>query len=323
MRTRRLGSHGPELSVVGFGAWEAGGVGWGPAPPEQQLVDAIRGGLDGGINWIDTAEAYGSGRSEEIVGKAVRDRRDDVLIATKVAPDASGVRRDEVRRACEESLRRLGTDRIDLYQVHWPSRDVPLEETWEAMARLVDDDLVRWIGVSNYDEEQIERCERIRHVDSLQPHFSMLHLGNRDLIRWCGERGVGVVAYGPLAYGLLSGKIAAETTFDRSDWRSGRGGVSYYEQMFAPGKIERSLAVVDGLRPIAERLGITVAQLALAWTLRDDRVTSALIGASSVAQLENNLAAVKNLEFTPEELEAIDADAVEAGINLWKKSSDA
>ena len=307
MRTTRLGSQGPELSAVGFGAWEAGGVGWGPAPPEDQLVDAIRGGLDAGINWIDTAEGYGSGRSEEIVGKAVRDRRDDVVIATKVAPDATGVRSEEVRRACEQSLRRLGTDRIDLYQVHWPSRDVPLEETWEAMARLVEDGLVRWIGVSNYDEEQIERCESIRHVDSLQPHFSMLHLGNRDLIRWCGERGVGVVAYGPLAYGLLSGKITTDTTFDRSDWRSGRGGVSYYAQMFAPGKIERSLAVVDGLRPIAERLGISVAQLALAWTFHQDGVTSAIAGSTKPDHVRQNAGAgdVTLDEATLEEIEEL------------------
>ncbi len=307
MQKQRLGSLGPEISVVGFGAWEAGGGGGGPPPPEEQLVDAIRAGLDAGINWIDTAEVYGNGRSEEVVGKAVGDRRDEVVIATKVAPDGTGVRRSEVRRACEGSLRRLGTDRIDLYQVHWPSPHVPLEETWEAMAALVDDGLVRWVGVSNYREEQIERCESIRHVDSLQPHFSMLHPGNRDLIRWCGERGVGVVTYGPLAYGLLTGKITKETKFDRSDWRSGVGAGSYYRDMFAPGKIERSLAVVDGLRPIAERLGISVAQLALAWTFHQEGVTSAIAGSTKPDHVRQNAAAgdVELDEATLSEIEEL------------------
>ena len=291
MQTKPLGSHGPELSVVGFGAWEAGGEAWGPNPSDEEVVAAIRGALDAGINWIDTAELYGDGKSEELVGRAVEGRRDEVVIATKVAPDGTGVRADEVRRACEASLKRLGTDRIDVYQIHWPSPDVPLEETWEAMAGLQDDGLVRWIGVSNYNREQIERCEAVRHVDSLQPHFSMLHPGNRDVIRWCAERGVGVVAYGPLAFGLLTGAITTETTFDRSDWRSGRGGVRYYGQMFAPGKIERSLAVVDGLRPIAERLGTTVAQLALAWTFHQEGVTSAIAGSRNAEHVRQNAGA--------------------------------
>ncbi|HEX2031009.1 MAG TPA: aldo/keto reductase [Actinomycetota bacterium] len=292
MQTKRLGSQGPELSVVGFGAWEAGGKGWGPNPPDEDVIAAIRTALDAGMNWIDTAELYGDGKSEELVGRAVEGHRDDVVIATKVAPDGTGVRADEVRRACEASLKRLGTDRIDLYQVHWPSPDVPLEETWEAMAGLQDDGLVRWIGVSNYREAQIERCEAVRHVDSLQPHFSMLHPGNRELIRWCGERGVGVVAYGSLAYGLLTGAITMDTDFDRSDWRSGQAEqTSYYRSMFAPGKKERSLAVVDALRPIGDRLGLTVAQLALAWTFHQPGVTSAIAGSRNAGHVRQNAAA--------------------------------
>jgi aryl-alcohol dehydrogenase-like predicted oxidoreductase len=307
MRTKRLGSQGPELSVAGFGAWEAGGRGWGPNPPDDEVIDAMRTGLDAGINWIDTAEQYGDGKSEQLVGRAVEGRRDEVVIATKVAPDVSGVRRDEVRRACDGSLKRLGVDRIDLYQVHWPSSEVPLEETWEAMSSLVDEGLVRWIGVSNYNREQVERCEAIRHVDSLQPHFSMLHPGNRDLIRWCGEQGIGVVTYGPLAYGLLTGAITAETRFDRSDWRSGRGGVSYYAQMFAPGKLERSLRVVDGLRPIAERLGVTVAQVALAWTAHQPGVTSAIAGSRNAKHVRQNAEAgdIQLDDVTLEEIERL------------------
>ena len=151
---------------------------------------------------------------------------------------------DQIRRACEASLERLQTDRIDLYQLHWPdSTGVPLEETWEAMAGLVEEGLVGSIGVSNFPVPFIERCMAIRHVDSLQPNFSLLYLELRDAIRWCGDRGIGVVAYGPLAFGLLTGAIDKGTEFHPRDWRSGGGGMSYYDRLFAPGKIERSLAV--------------------------------------------------------------------------------
>lgn len=301
MRIRRLGSGGPEISAIGFGAWEAGGSEWGPNPPDDQVIEAIRAGLDAGITWIDTAEVYGDGTSEELVGRAVEGRRDDLVIATKVAPrpDGTGFRGDEVRAACEGSLKRLGTDRIDLYQLHWRDPRVPVEETWEAMARLVVDGLVRAIGVSNFDQELIERCEAIRHVDSLQPHFSMLRLENRDLIKWCGERGTGVVAYAPLGYGLLTGAISKDTQFHPRDWRS-RGG-----RMFAPGKLERSLAVVDGLRPIAERLGITLAQLALAWTVHQPGVTAAIAGSRNPEHVRENAAAgdVQLDERTLQEIE--------------------
>jgi aryl-alcohol dehydrogenase-like predicted oxidoreductase len=308
MRMQRLGSSGPELSVVGFGAWEAGGEVWGPNPSEEVVVDAMRAGLDAGISWIDTAEVYGNGLSETIVGKAVAGR-EDASVATKVAPrpDGTGFRPDEVRRACRASLDRLGRDHIDLYQLHWRDEDLPVEETWGAMAELVDDGLVRHIGVSNFDRELIERCESIRHVDSLQPHFSMLYLRHRDLIRWCGERGTGVVCFGPLAYGLLTGVIGSDTEFDRRDWRGGGSGMSYYRDLFAPGKFERSLAVVDALRPMADRLGITLAQLALAWVAHQPGVTAAIAGSRNPEHVRQNAEAgdVDLDQDTLEEIEAI------------------
>jgi aryl-alcohol dehydrogenase-like predicted oxidoreductase len=309
MRMRRLGSAGPKISVVGFGAWEAGGDAWGPNPSDDEVVLAMRAALDAGITWIDTAEVYGDGRSEELVGRAIDGRREGVVVATKVAPrpEGSGFRRDEVRAACDGSLKRLGVEHIDLYQLHWRDDDVPVEETWEAMAALVEEGLVRHIGVSNFDEDLIVRCEAIRHVDSLQPHFSMLHLRNRDLIRWCGERGTGVVAYGPLGFGLLTGGVDMETQFDPRDWRSGRSGNGSYRRFFAPGKRERSLAVVDGLRPIAERLGITVGQLALAWTFHQEGVTSAIAGSRNPDHVRENAAAgdVELDRQTLDELEAV------------------
>ncbi len=312
MRTRKLGSNGPEMSVVGFGAWEAGGgKEWGRSPPEDQVVAAIRTVLDTGIDWIDTAEVYGRGRSEELVGKALAGHRDEVLIASKVAPAPAGTgfRPAEVRRACEASLKRLTTDRIDLYQLHWPDdTGVPVEETWEAMAALVDDGLVRYTGVSNFDRELIERCLAIRHVDSLQPEFSMLKLENRELIRWCAEQGVGVVAYAPLAFGLLTGAITAETRFNEGDHRGGKGeDVENYEALFAPGKIERSLAVVEDLRGIAERLGATVAQLALAWNFHQPGVTSAIAGSRNPEHVAHNAGAgdIDLDALTLEELEGV------------------
>jgi aryl-alcohol dehydrogenase-like predicted oxidoreductase len=286
LRTAKLGSNGPELSVVGFGAWEAGmAADWGTPPPEDQVVRAIATVLETGINWIDTAEVYGDGRSETLVARALRGRRDDVLIATKVAPrrEGTGFRAEQVRRACEKSLKRLSIDRIDLYQLHWPdSTGVPVEETWAAMASLVEEGLVGAIGVSNFDQALIERCHAVRHVDSLQQEFSMLAPQDRELIRWCGDQGIGVLAYGPLAYGLLTGAITADTEFDRGDFRRGE------TSLFGEGHRERSLAVVDAMRPIAERLGISVAQLTLAWTFHQPGVTSAIAGSRNPDHVRSN-----------------------------------
>lgn len=312
MRTQRLGSEGPELSVIGFGTWEAGQRFWGSNPPDDQVVEAIRAGLDAGISWIDTAETYGSGRSEELVAQAIAGR-DEVFVATKVAPRpiGSGFRAEQVREAAEGSLKRLGVDAIGLLQLHWRDDRVPIEETWEAMAGLVDDGLVRHIGVSNHREPEIERCLAIRHVDSLQPHFSMLHPGNAELIRWCNERGIGVVPYGSLAYGLLTGTIDENTEFEGDDWRSGTGQADYYDQLFAPGKIEKSLAVVDAIRPIAERLGVTLAQLALAWTFHQPGVTSAIVGSRDPGHARQN-AEAGDVELDEATLEELD-DAVKLG----------
>jgi aryl-alcohol dehydrogenase-like predicted oxidoreductase len=288
--TAKLGSQGPDLSVIGFGAWEAGmGREWDDAPPEEQVIRAIATVFETGINWIDTAEVYGNGTSERLVARAVAGRRDEILIATKVAPspDGSGFRAGQVHQACRKSLERLSTDRIDLYQLHWPDESgVSIEETWGAMASLVDEGLVRHIGVSNFDRDLIERCLAVRHVDSLQQEFSMLVLDDRELIRWCGDQGIGVLAYGPLAYGLLTGAITSNTKFARGDHRRVEKG-----RLFGPGKRERSLAVVEGLAPVAERLGITVSQLALAWTEHQPGVTSAIAGSRNPEHVRSNAAA--------------------------------
>src|SRR3954447_15084992 len=243
MRARTLGSSGPELSVIGFGAWEAGsGEEWGSARPDQHAIDARHAGLEAGMNWIDTAEVYGDGHSEEVVGRAIASLPGDVLVATKLAPrpEGSGFRPEEVELGIRNSLKRLGLDSVDLYQLHWPDdTGVPIEDTWGAMADLVDQGLVGAIGVSNFDRELIERCEAVRHVDSLQAQLSMLHLDEADLIRWCGENGTGEVSYAPLGYGLLTGAITKDTTFDPTDFRGGHDQGEEWQRTFAPGKIDR------------------------------------------------------------------------------------
>lgn len=308
MKLRKLGSDGPELSVIGFGAWEAGGgAEWGAAPPDDRVIEAIRAGLEAGISWIDTAEVYGAGHSEELVGRAVAGRRDHTMIFTKVAPDegGSGFRPEQIRHACEASLKRLGTDWIDLYQLHWPDPTVPVEDSWGAMTELVADGLVRWIGVSNFDSGLLRRCLAVRHVDSLQQEFSMLELDHRELIRSCGELGVGVLSYAPLAYGLLTGAITRDTRFDETDFRGGAQEDETWAELFAPGKLERSLAVVDGLRPIAERLGMTIAQLALAWNVHQPGVTGAIAGSRNPDHVREN-AAAGGIELEEDDLEELE-----------------
>jgi aryl-alcohol dehydrogenase-like predicted oxidoreductase len=288
MRTRRLGAQGPEISVVGYGAWEAGGTAWGPNESDEAVIAAIRAALDAGISWIDTAEVYGDGVSEGLVGRAVRGRREAVTIASKVAPqpEGSGFRPEQVRAACDGSLARLGVDELDLYQLHWPDETgIPVEDTWGAMTELQDAGKVRAIGVSNFDRDLIGRCLAIRHVDSLQPEFSMLDRRHADLIRWCGEQGIGVVSYGPLAYGLLTGAIGPDTTFAEGDWRGRPQDEGPYADL--PG----SLAIVDRLRPVAERVGCTLAQLALAWNAHQPGVTSAIAGSRNAEHVRANAGA--------------------------------
>jgi methylglyoxal reductase len=308
MRYRSLGSQGEAISVIGYGAWEAGGQAWGANPSDDQVIEAMHSGFDAGINWIDTAEIYGSGRSEELIGRAIRDRP-EVLVFTKVAsaPRGSGYEPAHIRRAAEASLQRLRRDAIDLYQLHWADETtVPLEETWTAMAELVDSRLARWIGVSNFSSEQIARCERIRHVDSLQPQLSMLWQERRPLLDFCTENGTGVIAYGPLAYGLLTGAITRATSFPDGDWRSGKHGLRAYGQLFAPGRFEANLDVVDALKPLADRLEVSLPQLALAWLLHQDGITGAIAGSRSPRHVRENAAAAE-LTISPDVLRQIDA----------------
>jgi aryl-alcohol dehydrogenase-like predicted oxidoreductase len=292
--------------VVGYGAWEAGGDFWGPNESDDMVIAAIQAGVESGMNWVDTAEVYGKGQSEKLVGKAVADMRDQVLIFTKVAPrpEGTGFRPDQVRKAIGASLERLGTDHVDLYQLHWPDRSVPLEETWSAMAEIQDEGLARHIGLSNANRAMVERCLDIRHVDSVQNKFSLLQQDDRDdLLPSLAELGVGYLAYSPLGLGILTGAITKETQFHPQDFRGGgRGSVP---ENFKPQKLASSLAKVEKLRPIAERLGTTLAPLAVRWVVEQTGVTAAIAGSRKAHHVGSN-ATAGDLRLDRQTLDEID-----------------
>lgn len=307
MEMRKVGNKGPEVSVVGYGAWEAGGDFWGPNESDEAVLASMRAAIDAGMSWIDTAEVYGRGRSERLVGQAVAGRRQEVLVFTKVAPrpGGSGFEPGQVKKAIRASLDRLGMEYVDLYQLHWPDRSVPLEDTWGAMAELMGDGLTRHIGVSNFNRALVERCLEIRHVDSVQHKFSLLHQEDRDdLLPWLHESGIGYLAYSPLGLGLLTGAITKETTFGDQDFRGGGRGEAPRD--FRPANLARILKRVDKLRPIADRLGTTVAPLALRWVVEQTGVTAAIAGSRKADHVRSNSTA-GDLRLDRQTLEEIDA----------------
>jgi aryl-alcohol dehydrogenase-like predicted oxidoreductase len=317
--TRRLGSGGPEITTVGFGAWAIGGGGWafswGPTD-DAESVTAIRHAIGKGVNWVDTAAVYGYGHSEEVVGRALADipASERPLVFTKCGlrwNDADrmempkrSLRPASIREECAASLRRLRVERIDLYQFHWPDETgTPVEDSWAEMQRLVAEGKVRWVGVSNFDVGLLERCERVRHVDSLQPPFSMIHRGAAaSQVPWCAAHGTGVIVYSPMQSGLLTDSFTAARVkaFAPDDWR-GR-----YSDEFRPPKLERNLSLRDGLRPIAAKHGVTVASVAVAWTLAWPGVTGAIVGARSPKQVDGWLGAL-GLRLDEADLAAIAA----------------
>lgn len=306
--TRMLGASGPQLTTVGFGAWAVGGdwkYGWGPQEDVASIA-AIHRAVELGINWIDTAAVYGLGHSEEVVGRAIAGMSEPPLIFTKggLVWGSDGIPSQslrQVRREVEDSLRRLGVERIDLYQYHWPDlTKLPVEESWGVMADLVREGKVRWAGVSNYDVAMLARCEPILHVDSLQPPFNLIQrdLGGA-LLEWCRAHGTGVIPYSPMMSGLLTGTFSAErmASLAPTDWRHG------FPEFKTP-RLARNLAVQEALRPIAERHRVSVAAVAIAWTLAWPGVTGAIVGARSAEQVEGWLPAAR-LTLTEADLDEI------------------
>ena len=294
--TSVLGTTGFEITRLGLGAWAIGGGGvqggWGPQDDDES-VRAIHHAVERGVNWIDTAAAYGLGHAEVVVGRAVADlpEADRPYVFTKcgLVWDEGGttVRNvlapDSIRRECDDSLRRLGVEAIDLYQMHWPTwDDTPIEDSWSTMAELVEAGKVRAIGLSNFSIDELERCEPIRHVDTLQPELNLISRdAAADRIPWAEEHDTGVIVYSPMASGLLTGRFSAErlAALTDDDWR--RGHANFQEPAFS-----RNLALVERLGPVAERLGCSLPELAVAWTLAWPGVTGAIVGARSPEQVD-------------------------------------
>ena len=311
MTVRGLGMSGVDVSAIGLGGYELGD---GDNLTIERAREIVTASLDAGVNWLDTAEVYLDTRNETAIGEAIFGIRDELIVATKVAPapDGTGLRAEQIEAACRASLQRLRTDRIDVYVVHWPDEDggVPLAETWGGMARLVDAGLVRAIGLSNYEMADIETCHTSRPVDVIQQGLSLIdHEEERPVVARCGELGIAAVIYEPLASGVLTGALTRETGHDQwgPEWHDSR----FYRRLFAGDRLDQSIALVDRIRPVAGRLGATVAQVAIAWVLRQPGVTSAICGTSSVAHALDNAGAVA-VELGDADLAELDAAAASA-----------
>jgi aryl-alcohol dehydrogenase-like predicted oxidoreductase len=317
MKTRKLGDTDLDMTIIGFGTWAIGGGNWGMGwgdQDERDSIAAIHEGLDQGINWIDTAHAYGFGESEEVVGKAVREYGGDVMVATKcgVLPneDRSPYRlisRKTILEEVEGSLRRLQTDCIDLYQLHWPEPPENVEEGWQTLLDLKQQGKIRWAGVCNFYEENLTRAEALGHVSSIQPQYSILDRRvEAGVVEWCREKNTGFLGYSPMHSGLLTGKVSREwyDGLPRNDWRKHKEGHPVTQYLQEP-HMDHFLAFVDELRSIAGESGHTVGQLAVSWVLSHSEVTSTIVGARRPGQISETAQAA-DWELSSNELERIE-----------------
>jgi aryl-alcohol dehydrogenase-like predicted oxidoreductase len=315
MRTVRLGQTDLQVSAIAFGTWAFGGD-WGAADVGDS-TDAIQHAIELGINFFDTAQGYGFGAAERLLADAlwVRTRREDVIIATKGGLRMDGDRllrdagRQWLRAGVESSLRNLRTDYIDLYQVHWPDLHTPPEETAAALEELVAEGKIRHVGVSNYDVDQMEALGRYGRVETLQPAYHLFHRDIEEkILRYTAEHDIGVLVYGPIAHGLLSGRMTASTTFDPDDWRG-------KSPDFTGENFRRNLAVVERLKELARERGVSLPQLAVAWTLAHPAVDVAIVGARRPVQLDGTAPAA-DIELTAADLQKIDAILADA-VPMW------
>ena len=318
---RPFGTTDMQISRVGFGAWAIGGggwaFGWGPQDDNESIA-AMNHAIERGVNWVDTAAVYGLGHSEKIIGRMLQAHpvNDRPYVFTKCGmvwgddPMKDAVKSlAHIRRECEDSLRRLGVDRIDLYQFHWPDETIPVEESWRIMEQLVEEGKVRAIGVSNFDASLLRKIEARRHVDSLQPPFSLIR---RDAaaaeIPWCNAHRTAVIVYSPMQNGILTDTFSADRVRKMADddWRK-RG------RNFQTPTLEKNIILRDALRPIAARHETTVAAVAVAWTLAWPGVTGAIVGARSPAQIDGWIGAA-NLDLTRADLEEIGTAVERLGV---------
>jgi aryl-alcohol dehydrogenase-like predicted oxidoreductase len=320
-QTKKLGNSDLEITSLGVGAWAMGGAGWQFAWGEQDDADsiaAIHAAVDAGIDWIDTAAVYGLGHSEEVVGRTLKQLSKKPYVFTKCERrwDENGkiygsLKAESIRQECEQSLRRLKIDVIDLYQIHWPEPDADIEEAWTEMARLQQEGKARWIGVSNFNVAQLKRAMKIAPVTSLQPPYSLLaRRVEEELLPFAHANRIGVIVYSPMRAGLLTGKMSKERALKlpKDDWRS-------RDKDFQEPNLSRNLKLVEVLRRIGERHGRTAGEVALAWTLNNPAVTGAIVGLRRAGQVQGTVGAL-TFRLTPDEVLEIEAffhEPVQAG----------
>jgi aryl-alcohol dehydrogenase-like predicted oxidoreductase len=311
MNTKKLGSSDLDITAIGIGSWAIGGGGWQfgwGAQDDKDSIAAIRAGLEKGINWIDTAAVYGFGHSEEMVAEAIRDTRTRPYVFTKCGrlgrADGSiygSLKSESVRKECEDSLRRLRLDTIDLYQMHWPDPDSDIEEGWTEMAKLQQEGKVRWIGVSNFNVAQMKRAQAIAPITSLQPPYSLVRPAVAgEILPYAQSQNIGVIVYSPMGAGLLTGKMTRERAgnFAEDDWR--KRNIEFQEP-----RLSRNLELVEVLRKIGQRHGRTPGEVAIAWTLKNPAVTAAIVGIRRPDQVEG-VAGALDFRLSASEIDEID-----------------
>ena len=307
--TKQLGNSDIHLTAIGFGAWAIGGGGWQygwGAQDDSESLAAIHRALEGGMNWIDTAAVYGLGHSEEIVGQALKKVSSKPYVFTKCSMVWGDDRKivnslKKVRVECEASLKRLGIEAIDLYQIHWPNPEPEIEEGWQAMADLQKEGKVRWLGVSNFNVAQMERAQKIAPISSLQPPYSMLNRNvETEILPICQEHNIGVINYSPMQSGLLTGAMTREriAKMPEDDHRRNR-------KEFTEPQLSKNLALADLLKGIGARHGVEAGVVAIAWTLRHPAVTAAIVGGRSGEQVEGVLPAAA-FRLSDDEFKGID-----------------
>jgi aryl-alcohol dehydrogenase-like predicted oxidoreductase len=310
---RTFGKTGMEITPIGFGSWAIGGSGWAAAwgpQDDEEAVGAIRRAVELGMNWIDTAAVYGLGHSEELVARALKhvpeSDRPYVFTKCSLVWDERGevhnvLKKDSVKRECEESLRRLQTDVIDLYQIHWPRPDEDIEEGWSALSELKEEGKVRHIGVSNFNVSQMERAQRIAPVETLQPPYNMLNRGiEEEILPYCAKQDVGVIVYSPMRSGLLTGKMTRERVqnLPSDDWRRNKSD-------FQEPRLSKNLELVELLREMGTEHGRSPGEVAIAWTLRHPAVTAAIVGGRRPDQVDGIIGAA-GFSLSEDELERIE-----------------
>lgn len=322
MELRPFGSTGLEVSAIGFGCWEIGG-GYGHVETAE-FDRAVGRALDLGINCFDTAEGYGMGASERALGEALGPRRDEAIIVTKFGmgyrdkPNLRDSSRERVMASIDKSLKHLGTDRVDVYLVHWPDRLTPFEETMAALEDIVREGKARFVGLSNFTRDEIAACTRIRNVDVVQYGWNMFDRRmQRDVFPYCQEQNIGVMAYGSLAYGLLTGTFREDMDFGSEDWRARQGkmgSIKLFDTLFGPESFPNNVRAVEELKSIAARYGRSLPQLALRWTTSNPVISTALVGCRNVAEVEDNVGAI-GWSISDDDLAEIDAVFERHGVN--------